>query len=252
MADVKMPEFLDCKFDEKGWGHCKKPSTNGWCSEHEDIKCASCGQHGVRSCDAQMGGLGCGATLCDTCQHGRDGDHVTAEVYRTQMEEMSVFERTGQESERMLASRGVPKGLPRNLAELLSTVERQNYTLKTCYYLELKHGLMGTFPAILKDTEVVVLVSEKELILSVWKSLKPNDSRVVPWEYMTDEKVGVAYPMQIGEEQRHSLPLKLFTREEVEKLFVEDKNPFKWETGLIGAQISPERYKELIEKETTA
>jgi hypothetical protein len=82
MADVKMPESTPCQFDAKGWAPCKKPSDNGWCSEHEGLKCSSCGGQAVTNCDAQIFGLACGEPLCADCTHSYIGDatHVTKAV----------------------------------------------------------------------------------------------------------------------------------------------------------------------------
>src|SRR4051812_43105570 len=99
MADVKMPESVPCKFDAKGWAPCKKPSTNGFCSKHEKEKCVSCGEQALRSCDAGMGGLSCGSSLCDTCKHSmEDSTHVVKEVYDVQVREQRELEKTGKES----------------------------------------------------------------------------------------------------------------------------------------------------------
>lgn len=248
MADVKMPESVPCQFDRGGWAPCKKPSTNGWCSKHENATCSSCGEHATRSCDAQMGGLGCGTHLCDKCQHGRDGKHVTSEVYAKERREEREFEGTGQESPRRLVEKGVPPGVPKHLKALLAG-DRSGYELMTCYALEIKHGLWGFFPAIQKGTKKIAIVSDKALIFRIWRSLEPRDSALIVSEYMVNFALGVVYPMQTNSfNQEQSRPLKIYTKEEVETLFQSDPKPFEWAPGLLGASTSQNQFDVLIEK----
>lgn len=87
MADVP---FIPCKFDKGGWAPCKKPSTNGLCSQHESLRCSSCGQQALTHCDEQMGGMACRSPLCETCHHSllySGPMHVTKEVYAQQCAE---------------------------------------------------------------------------------------------------------------------------------------------------------------------
>lgn len=251
MADVNMPKFVPCKFDEKGCAPCKKPSTNGWCSKHEKVKCVSCGKHAVRSCDAEMGGLCCGSPLCKTCQHDFGGvSHVNAKVYADQIKERREFEQTGQESKRVLEKRGVPTGLPRHLKDLLEG-DRTGWTSRACYALEIKHGLMGFFPAIVRETKIMVVVPDKELIFRVWKSLDPRDSKIISRECMVNESGTVAYSMQLGSDfdKIQSRPLKLFKASEIEELFAKDATPFAWAPGLFfDTEIGKEEFGVLVNR----
>lgn len=253
MADVKMPDYVPCGFDAKGWKPCKKPSTNGFCSKHEIEKCVSCGEQAHRSCDAEMGGLVCGCSLCATCQHSMEGGgvHVTKEVYKLQSEEQLELVQTGKESKRMLALRGVRTDveLPRNLEELLKKVP-DSFELKMCHFLRIKHGLMGTFPAILKDTEVMVITTDKDSIIRIWKSLKPRRSEIVTEVCMVNEQLGVCYTMASDEfDQTQSKPLKLFSKKDIEESFASNKQPFRWAPGLFGAEISEQQFTALIQQE---
>ncbi len=245
--DVVIPKSIPCQFDKGGWSPCAKPSTNGWCSKHEKAKCLSCGKQATRSCDAQMGGLCCGAHLCDKCQHGRDNKHVMASVYAEEQREEREKRETGHESERMLAERGIPLGLPKHLKELLAG-NRAGYELMTCYALEIKHGLWGFFPATRKDTKMIAIVSDKALIFRIWRSLEPLNSQLIRSEYMGNRSLGVVYPMAVIDvDKEQSRPLKLFSVDEVEALFQADPAPFEWARGLIGAEVSKGQFERLIE-----
>jgi len=196
-----------------------------------------------------MGGLTCGVPLCQTCHHGLDGVHVVAKVYNDQIKERRESEQTGQESKRVLEGRGVPTGLPRHLKDLLDG-DRVGWAIKACYALEIKHGLMGFFPAIAKGTNIMILVPDKELIFRIWQSLDPRDSQVLPLECMVNEIATVAYPMRLGSdyEKSQSRPLKLFSASEVEDLFAKDVAPFTWAPGLFGADMDQERFDVLVDR----
>ena len=256
MADVEMPESVPCKFDTEGWAPCRKPSTNGLCSKHEKLRCISCGEQALRSCDAGMGGLACGAHLCGTCQHTLEGGgtHVIKAVYDAQSQEASELRRTGKESNRMLALRGVRTDveLPSHLEELLKG-GREGFTLQICYLLVIKHGLMGTFPAILKDTKIVVITPDKDSIVRVWRSLRPTDSRIIVDSWMVSDELGVGYRMcSESSERAESRPHKIFAKAEIEGLFAKKKQPFEWTPGLFGAEMGERQFEALIEQELAA
>ncbi len=193
-----------------------------------------------------MGGLGCGAYLCDKCQHGRDGNHVSAALYLEEQSEEQELRVSGLESERMLQERGVPLGLPKNLKELLHR-NRSGYELMTCYALEIAHGLMGFFPAIQKGTKKMAIVSDKATIFRIWRSLEPSYSKLLLFEGLVNRELEVVYHMETSDfGQEQSRPLKLFSTDEVEMLFRADPNPFKWAPGILGASTSRDNFNALI------
>lgn len=58
-----------CIFNEAWIGRCKnEEGENGYCKEHKDLYCESCGEKATHSCSETMG-LVCGAPLCDNCEH---------------------------------------------------------------------------------------------------------------------------------------------------------------------------------------
>jgi hypothetical protein len=248
MADVKMPDSIPCKFDATGYRPCKKPTDNGWCTEHEKAKCGSCGGQATRSCDAQMGGLACGYHLCDTCQHA-ENRHVTKAVADTIHAERRRAEKEGIESKRMLDERGVPEGLPRHLKDLLVN-KVPGYVLKLCYLLQIKHTLWGFFPGVLKGTKIIVITDDLDLMFRIWLSMDPRDSKLDESPFYVNEELGVAYPAfdltDFGKEQ--SKPHKFFQTAEVEKLFETNPQPFGWAPGLFGAETSKLQFEKIIEK----
>lgn len=57
-----------CKFDLAWRGQCKDEPEKDFCSEHDSIKCCSCGEKATRECCETMQFV-CGFPLCDTCEH---------------------------------------------------------------------------------------------------------------------------------------------------------------------------------------
>lgn len=84
MATVKPLPSKPCEFHKASVGKCKTPSDNGWCFEHEGLKCVSCKGKAVKSCDHGLS-LVCGCALCGECKHtliNKGPSHVTGTVYR--------------------------------------------------------------------------------------------------------------------------------------------------------------------------
>lgn len=251
MADVKMPKSVPCQFDKGGWAPCKKPSTNGWCSEHEKAKCVSCGEQAHKPCDAQMGGLGCGAMLCKTCEHGPDGKHITRAVAeklrRTEVDEEAATRasRTSK-TQRMNAELGVPL----NLFEHLKG-DRAGSEIMEYYFLQLEHGLMGFFPAIFDGTKRIIITTDLALIERVWRMMEPRESKVTKNLGHVLAAKGVVYPI-LGDTQydrETSKPQQLLTEAELDELLKKTKKPFKWAFGLIGGRDpSKQQFEEMIER----
>lgn len=111
------------------------------------------------------------------------------------------------------------------------------YKLTECYYLELKHGLMGTFPAIYNDgTGDVILTPDIEVIQEVEKKLEDRP-----------HKMGsILCLVSSGDENAHAFSLAASEILEGKRIRIltwqgyvmleaaTGTNPFKWAPGLIG------------------
>jgi len=99
MADAKVEKHPPCQFLRGLAGRCGKPTDNGWCSEHEHLKCAGCGQEADRMCDCALGPFCCGQPLCPNCRHEPSGNwdtppseqHLTKEVWRVQARKVGLI-----------------------------------------------------------------------------------------------------------------------------------------------------------------
>lgn len=229
-----MPKSVRCQFDRGGWAPCKKPSDNGWCSEHEGLKCVSCGKQATHSCDAQMGGLGCGAPLCGDCSHAYSGKrgHVANVVLRR--------ESAAQEASRLSPSSRMNQklGVPATLFELFKGDWQKDYVLKRAYYAELSHGLMGFFPAVFSlDDRRMVVTTDLRLMERVWQLLEPRDAKLREAVAYINESTAIAYLYADSTlERENRKPFKVLTVSEFESLAVAKEQPFKWAFGLIGCR----------------
>lgn len=142
---------------------------------------------------------------------------------------------------------------PENLKALIES-NPEGYKLRFIFSLQLKHGLMGYFPAIVAGSRRVVLTLDKEALMKVWKSLSPRSSEMVTSLAYVNEETMTAYPI-LGTNKydlEESKPQFLFSKEELE-LRLRCKNDmggepyFKWAPGLIGDEMSRAEFIETLE-----
>lgn len=181
-----------------------------------------------------MGGLGCGAPLCATCQHSESG-HVTkafadkAHAARKAEETATVASRTSGE-QRMHPALGVPL----NSFEFLKA-DTTGYAPATVYHAELKHGLMGYFPAIFSGTKRIVYTTDIALMRRVWELLPRRDAvlRSLVAHVNPERGIGYFFPSEQAL-QEESGPLQLLTEKEFDEIVELPSVPFDWSRGLMG------------------
>lgn len=135
------------------------------------------------------------------------------------------------------------KSYPANLKDLKEDKEAlTHYQIKPCYYLELKHGLMGFFPAIINGTKRMIITTDKGLIEKIWERLSPRKSIMNEDLFYVHKDGLVGYPAKhwVGDEKAEAC--HLMTQKEFDIL----TNPFKWAPGLIGEDMSPLEFMETV------
>lgn len=244
MADVVMPRSVPCRFDEKGWHPCKKPSTNGWCSKHEGLKCSNCRKRAVTRCDAEMGGLMCGCVLCAICEHNSESGRRTHITKRTadRRRENARREKATRIASRTNPDRRMDKRLdvPVNLFELMKgDWKADGFVSGLVYCLELRHGLMGFFPAIFSaGKKRIVFVTDLQLLERVWVMLDPCEARINEVRAYIHPDKALFYVHKVGINQEEEVPRRLLTENEFDKLAGQrrKKVPFEWAPGLLGGR----------------
>jgi hypothetical protein len=249
MATLTISKGIQCQFQISWVGQCSVITDNGWCNNHEKLRCVVCGKKATHDCDTGMGGLICGCPLCDNCTHSPvESNHITNE------EALKIRQRKEEEQKAAITSRTSPvqrkdgNGIPLNLFELLKNPV--DYTLQKLYYLELVHGLMGFFPADIPSQKRMVVTEDKSLLKKVWLRLEHRDSKMSSLIGYVGN--GYAFLGTDGEkeETERMKPVQLLTTVEFTSLCsVEtiDKPSFGWAFGLIGGkELSEQRWNELV------
>ena len=106
-----------------------------------------------------------------------------------------------------------------------------NYQLVIGYILELKHSLMGFFPAVITESEEIVVCLTRPLLEEVWNLLPKKRAKIREILLLVNLEECFGFDIQNENkkdtEQVHILSEKEFT--ELKK----QENPFKWTPGLI-------------------
>jgi len=113
------------------------------------------------------------------------------------------------------------------------------------HFLQLSHGLMGFFPALVRETEEIVVCLDKKLLVKVMEQLPKRESQFGDFQMLANTKDG--YGFEAGNHNgKETKPLRILSEEEFEKRIIEEK-PFKWAPGLIGNDMTPEEFVETLE-----
>ncbi len=114
---------------------------------------------------------------------------------------------------------------------------QEGWELRIGYFLELEHGLMGSFPAILAETEQVVVVLGKDLAKKVQNLLPARSAKINSWFFLINREEEVCFSIPHGTEVYHlelSVPQFFLSEETFKKLTRNHQLPFKWRPGLVG------------------
>ena len=116
----------------------------------------------------------------------------------------------------------------KSAADLLNK-DLAGWQIMPCYYLELEHSLMGSFPAIRTQDNVIILVTDKALLKKVWDRLPPRSARInkLP-KCLVHAETGITFLLG-GQhfDWRNLYPLKIFSSTEIDCL-----DNINWRPGL--------------------
>lgn len=117
--------------------------------------------------------------------------------------------------------------VPKNLGEVKGK-RMAGYELMTGYYLELSHGLMGAFPALISEGEELFVCIDKKLLEKVWEKLPKRKARVSLIQLYANLTEKVGYNVRVGDEAE---PIHILSEEEFDAL-ANREEPFMWSPGL--------------------
>ena len=122
---------------------------------------------------------------------------------------------------------------PRTLSELVR-LDLAGYRLRETYYLQLTHGLMGFFPAIMTSDRTMLVCESSVVALRIAHLLPEREHTIEVLRCLVDEARGVAFSL----ESKDGFETKALTYIDANKFFTIDANQerelaFKWAPGLL-------------------
>lgn len=132
-------------------------------------------------------------------------------------------------------------------SEFLALLNLSDFRIGMGYWLELKHGLMGTFPALTtKDDEPFFCLNE-DAVRKALSLLSKRSFRINKTLLLINEKKKTAFDLLVvvrrwdrGEESE-SAPI--FTEDDLGGMKVGD---LKWAPGLVGDTMTCEEFEETL------
>lgn len=127
---------------------------------------------------------------------------------------------------------------PQTLFEAKKLQGENGFSLQDVFVLELKHGLMGCFPAVIDSTDEPVACLDLEVLKRVWPLLRCREAKVTTIRALASAKHGLAFNLDSlsGDDVP---PLKILTHEGFDDLTRQFEEPFRWAYGLVGGDLMP-------------
>jgi hypothetical protein len=119
--------------------------------------------------------------------------------------------------------------IPKNLGEVKEK-DLDGYNLKGGYFLQLKHELFGSFPALISKDNKFFACMNKELLKKVWELLPKRKAVITEIDLYANIEENICFPLTCGDNTK---PIHILNEKEMDSLS-EKENPFKWASGLIG------------------
>ncbi|PLX27266.1 hypothetical protein C0583_04510 [Candidatus Parcubacteria bacterium] len=135
--------------------------------------------------------------------------------------------------------------IPKKLGEVMDK-DLAGFQQVQAHFLELSHGLMGFFPALVRETEDIVVCLDKKLLIQVMERLPKRKSKFGEFQMLANIDNG--YGFEVGNHNgKETKPLRILSEEEFEKRIQEEEKPFKWAPGLVGNDMTEEEFIETLE-----
>lgn len=141
-------------------------------------------------------------------------------------------------------------------SRLLALPDLAGYRLMTCYWVELKHGLMGTYPALTIEPEDIFFCTDKQTLGEILKILPRQRFKVNSSLALVNEANHVAFDItamvschKIKEDSDSVCIISAEDLANMQKTRKSNKPLFKWAPGLISLveDPSPKEFAEEIQ-----
>ncbi len=138
--------------------------------------------------------------------------------------------------------------------ELLALKDLSAYRVMTCYWAQLSHGLMGTFPALIAKTKDMFVCADKQTLGKILETMPKRRFAIMPSLMIVNEADRLAFDIHalhnchdMGKESE-SLPVILADDLQTMTSAQHGNSPlFKWAPGLIGDDMSPAEFAETLQ-----
>ncbi len=120
--------------------------------------------------------------------------------------------------------------IPKNLGEMIEK-DLAGFQLVKGYFLELEHGLMGFFPAIIASSEKIVVCSDILLLKKVWELLPKRPAKLREVLLLADVEQRFGFDVQ-SQYREKAEPVHILSTGEFSELS-QKPDSFKWSPGLL-------------------
>ncbi len=111
------------------------------------------------------------------------------------------------------------------------------FRLAPVFWLELEHGCMGNFPALIAGSREIIFTSDRSTLRVVWGELPRKSAKIRSQFALVHQQSGIAFPLYAvltGEvEAEEMTPIHIRSKEDLERMISHTKEPFAWAPGLI-------------------
>ncbi|MDE2188663.1 MAG: hypothetical protein KGJ35_02970 [Patescibacteria group bacterium] len=134
-------------------------------------------------------------------------------------------------------------------SELMKLSDLTGWKVVEGYMAELKHGLMGYFPAVTTKDEQPFVCLDKEVLKKILGLLSKREFKVEKLLILANEESCQAFCLGTlkynWEMERESETLDIITAKKLEEM--NSPKFFKWAPGLIGDDMSTEEFQVTLE-----
>ena len=125
----------------------------------------------------------------------------------------------------------------KKLADMFGS-DLSGWQIAQCHFLELDHGLWGTFPAIDENKEIVATL-DKQALENVWKRLERRPAKITSIMVVAHPASGVAFKLD-NYFKGDAKPFHILSAEAI-NILCQKENSVRWAPGMLQLSEQPVR-----------
>jgi len=126
---------------------------------------------------------------------------------------------------------------PQKLGDLFNR-NLDGWQITYAHFLQLEHGLMGIFPALIAENEDLFAVLDKKSLRKVWDHVDRRSAKITSLLVLANPQVNIAFNLDGYVEKDQTRPLRILATKELDELCQKEK-PFEWAPGLLQLKDLP-------------